>query len=405
MRSHLIVIGVLAAGLAAGGAIAQSKYSPGATDAEIKIGITVPLSGPASSYGVACAAHEAFFKMINEEQGGVGGRKLKLICADDAFSPPKTVEQTRRLVESDEVVVVYNSLGTASNTAVRPYLASRKVPQLLLNSGASKWSDPKDNPWATASIPHYFTEATIFARYIMTNAPNAKVGLLQQNDDYGKDYLSGLKIGFGDQADKYLKAVQTYEITDPTVDSQILLLKNAGVDTIVLGALAKHAAQAIRKIGELGWKPTILLSWSSTAIDAVLTPAGLDNSLGIISTTVIKHPGDAAWANDDAVVKYKAFMTKYLPSAQVENISNVFAYATDWILLDILKRAGNDLTRDNIRNLAQNIDIAPPMYMPGVRFVTTPSDLDPIKKFQLIRFDGQKWKPIGDPISSAGDRQ
>jgi branched-chain amino acid transport system substrate-binding protein len=298
---------------------------------------------------------------------------------------------------------VYNSLGTAPNTAVRHYLASKKVPQLLLNSGASKWSDPKENPWATASIPHYLTEATIFARFIMASTPNAKVGLLYQNDDYGRDYLAGLKIGFGDQANRYLKAVQSYELVDPTVDSQILLLKSAGIDTIVLGALAKHAAQAIRKIGELGWKPTIFLSWASSAIDTVLTPAGLDNSIGVISTTVFKHPGDATWASDDAVLKYKAFMAKYQSAAQVENNSYVFAYATDWVLMDILKRAGNELTRENIRNLAQNIDVAPPLYMPGVQFVTTPTDLDPIKKFQLIRFDGRKWLSIGDPISAASN--
>jgi ABC-type branched-subunit amino acid transport system substrate-binding protein len=390
--------GLATAILAVGPAFAAGTYDPGASDTEIKIGITAPLSGPASSYGVACHAHDAFFKKLNEA-GGINGRKLTLICEDDGFMPARAVEQTRKLVESEGVLFIYNSLGTSVNTAVQPYLAAKKVPQLLVNSGASKWSDPAKNPWATSSIEHYVSEATIFAHHIMENAPNAKVGLLHQADDYGKDYLNGLKAGFGDKAAQYLIATQSFEITDPTVDSQILQLRNSGADIVVLGALAKGAAQAIRKIGELGWHPQIYLGWSSTAIDTVLTPAGLDNAKGIISTTAIKHPEDPTWDNDADTLAYKAFMKAYYPAGDVSNISNVYAFTTDEVLVDILKRAGDNLRRENIRQLAQNIDIQPTMFIPGVRFQTTPKDLDPIKTLQMVKFDGQKWIMIGHPIT------
>jgi branched-chain amino acid transport system substrate-binding protein len=383
--------------LCAASALAAGTYDPGASDTEIKIGITAPLSGPASSYGIACQAHDAYFKKLNDA-GGVNGRKLVLVCEDDGFMPARAVEQTRKLVESEGVLFVFNSLGTSVNTAVQPYLAAKKVPQLLLNSGASKWSDPAKNPWSTSSIEHYVSEAAIFARHIMANSPDAKVGLLYQADDYGKDYLNGLKKGFGDQAPKYLVSTQSFEITDPTVDSQILQLRNSGADIVVLGALAKGAAQAIRKIGELGWHPQIYLGWSSTAIDTVLKPAGLENAKGIISTTAIKHPEDPTWNDDKDTQTYKDFMKTYYPSGDVSNISNVYAYATDEVLVDILKRAGDNLTREHIRDLAQNIDVQPSMYIPGVKFQTTPADLDPIKTLQLVKFDGQKWTMIGQPI-------
>ena len=399
MVMRLVAVAAFASAFIAGPALAQKTYDPGASDAEIKIGITAPLSGPASSYGIACADHEAYFRKVNEA-GGVNGRKLILLCEDDGFTPAKAVEQTRKLVESDGVLFIYNSLGTSVNTAVQPYLVSKKVPQLLLNSGASKWSDPAKNPWSTSSIPHYVSEAAIFANYIMTTMPNAKVGLLYQGDDYGKDYLNGLTKGFGDKAGQYLVEKQSYQLSDPTIDAQILQLKSSDADVVVLGALAKHAALAIRKIGELGWKPTIFLSWSSTAIDTVLKPAGLDNSTGVISTSVIKHPDDPTWKDDKETQEYEAFMKQYLPNSDVANISNVFAYATNDILVDILKRAGDKLTRENIRELAMNTDVQPRMYITGVRFKTTPEDLDPIKTFQLIKFDGQKWNEFGAPIGA-----
>jgi len=382
------------------GAAAEPKYDPGASDSEIKLGTTVPLSGPASSYGIACAAHEAYFRMINETRGGVNGRKLKIECADDAFSPPKTVEQTRRLVEGDEVLAMYNSLGTAANSAVRRYLESKKTPQLLINSGASKWDDTSENPWVTSSLPHYVTEAAIFAKHVMQAQPDAKVGLLYQNDDYGRDYLNGLKAGFGDAFDRYVVATQTYDLTDPTVESQIANLRAADVDVVVLGALAKHAAQAIKRMGEMGWKPTTYLSWSSTGIDTVMLPAGAENSRGVISTAVIKHPDDPTWADDPAVKAYKDFVATYMPGQNASNISVVFAYATDEVLVDVLTRAGDDLTRENIRNKAQSIDVQPTMFIDGVRFATSPENTDPIHTFQLIEFDGSKWVLKGDPITA-----
>jgi ABC-type branched-subunit amino acid transport system substrate-binding protein len=399
MKLSQVLALTAAAGFAlAGSAHAEKAYDTGATDTEIKIGITAPLSGPASSYGIACQAHDAYFKKINEA-GGINGRKLVLLCEDDGFTPPRAVERTRKLVESDGVLFMYNSLGTSVNTAVQPYLAGKHVPQLLLNSGASKWSDPAKNPWSTSSIPHYVSEAVIFAHHIMSNNPNAKVGLLRQADDFGKDYENGLKKGFGDKASQYLKSIQTFEISDPTVDSQVLQLRGAGVDVVVLGALAKGAAQAIRKVGELGWKPRIYLGWSSTGINTVLTPAGLENAKNIISTAVIKHPDDPAWKDDKDVAEYRKFMNSYFPSGDVANISNVFAYATDEVLVDVLTRAGDNLTRENIRTLAQNIDVQPRMYINGIRFKTNPQDLDPIKTFQMIKFDGESWVSFGDPIS------
>lgn len=395
------VFAAFAVALATIPANAEGTYDAGANDDEILIGITAPLSGPASSYGIACAAHEAYFRMINEEQGGVNGRKLTLKCEDDGFSPPRTIEQTRKLVESDQVFVIYNSLGTSTNTAVAPYLTSMEVPQLLLNSGASKWNDPAQNPWQTSSIPHYLTEAQIFAQHIMETMPDAKVALLQQGDDYGKDYLEGLKLGFGDKFDDYVTVQETFELSDPTVDSQMLTIASSKADVVVLASLAKHAAQAIRKLGEIdGYDPVVYLGWSSTGIDTVLKPAGLENAKDIISTAVIKHPDDPAWADDEGVKDYVAFMDKYHAQGVKANISNVFAYATNEVLVDILTRAGDTLTRENIRDLAQTIDVQPTMFIDGVKFTTTPEDLDPIKTFQLIQFDGEKWVQIGDPITA-----
>jgi ABC-type branched-subunit amino acid transport system substrate-binding protein len=356
--------------------------------------MTAPLSGPASAYGVACPVTQGFFAMVNEN-GGVNGRKLKLLCEDDGFSPPKAVEQTRKLVESDQVLMIYNTLGTSVNTAIIKYLTAKKIPHVLANTAANKFNDPKDFPGTTTSLPSYVSEARIFAGYIQKNFPNAKVGILYQNDDYGRDYMAGLKAGFGANAGKFMVAEQSYEISDPTIDSQIIALKGKGADVVVVAALAKHATQAIRKIGELGWKPQIFLGWSSSSIPTVLNVAGAEHATGLITTQVIKDAADPRWADDKAVKDYKAFMAKYYPQGDPNNISNSFAYATSYVLLDILKRAGDNLTHENIVKLAQNIDIEPPMYLPGVRFTVTPADHDPIKRFQPVRFDGKKWEPLG----------
>ena len=378
-------------------AMAQKKYDPGATDTEIKIGMTAPLSGPASAYGIACPATQGYFAMINDS-GGINGRKLKLLCEDDGFSPPKALELTRKLVESDQVLMIYNTLGTSVNTVLMKYLKSQDIPQVLVNTGAAKFNDPKDYPGLTTSIPSYVSEARIFADYIQKNLPNAKVGILYQNDDYGRDYMAGLKSALGTSAaGKLIVATHSYELSDPTVDSQIIALKASGADVVLVAALARHATQAIRKIGELGWKPQIFLGWSSSSIPTVLNVAGADYATGLITSQVIKDAGDPRWADDKATKDYKAFMAKYYPQGDPNNISSIFAYATSYVLVDILKRAGNNLTHENIIKQAQNTDLEPPMYLPGVRFKITATDHDPIKRFQLVKFDGKKWVPMGTP--------
>lgn len=400
MNKNVALSAALVAVLPAGMALAAPQYDQGASDTQILIGITAPLSGPASAYGVACQAHDAYFRMINEEKGGVNGRQLKLVCEDDAFSPPRTIEQTRKLVESVGVLFLYNSLGTSTNSAVQPYMNSMEVPQVLLNSGASKWLDPAANPWQTSSLPQNRTEAQIFGRYIAENLPNAKVALLEQSDDFGKDYREGLMAGLGDKAASMVVAHQTYELSDPTVDSQILKIAASGADVVVLGSLAKHSAQAIRKIGEIeGFNPQIFLGWASSGIDSVLAPAGLEASKGILSTAVIKHPDDPMWADDAGVRDYVAFMDKYFPAGVKSSISNVYAYATNEVLVDILTRAGDNLTRANINEMARTVNVQPTMYIDGVRFGYTAEDLDPIKSFQLIRFDGERWHQEGAPYS------
>ncbi|WP_372500852.1 ABC transporter substrate-binding protein (plasmid) [Tistrella mobilis] len=383
-----------------GGRVQAATYDPGASDDEIRIGMTVPLSGPASAYGIACAATRAFFARTNQD-GGINGRKLTLLCEDDGFSPPRAIEQTRKLVESDKVLFLYNALGTSANTAVRPYLAARKVPQVLINSGASKWLAPAENPWVTTGLPQNRTEAVIFARHILETMPDARVGLLQQADDYGKDYVEGLREGFGPEADRHIVAIETFDLAYPTVDTQILNLKARNVDVVIIAALAKHAAQAIRKIGDLQWHPTVYLGWASTSIDYVLKPAGLDHAKGVISTAIAKHPDDPRWKDDAGVARYLDFMKTWFPSGEVTSLSNVLAYATTEVLVEILRRAGDDLTRANIRDIARNIDVQPEMYIDGVRYTVTPQDLDPIKTFQMIRFDGLQWQSFGAPISSS----
>lgn len=398
MKTILAPLAAIAVLSCIGSALAATD-SPGVTGNEIRIGMTVPLSGPASAYGIACAATQAFFAKVNQD-GGINGRTLTLLCEDDGFSPPRTIEQTRKLVEQDNVLFLYNALGTSSNTAVRPYLAAKKVPQVLINSGASKWLVPAENPWVTTGLPQNRTEAVIFARHILETMPDARVGLLQQADDYGKDYVAGLRDGFGDTATDRLVAIETFDLAYPTVDAQILNLKARGVDVVIVAALAKHAAQAIRKIGDLQWHPTVYLGWASTSIDYVLKPAGLDNARGVISTAIAKHPDDPRWKDDEGMARYLDFMKTWFPSGEVTSLSNVLAYATNEVLVEILRRAGDDLTRTNIRDIARNIDVQPGMYIDGVRYAVTPQDLDPIKTFQMIRFDGEHWQSFGAPISS-----
>jgi branched-chain amino acid transport system substrate-binding protein len=369
----------------------------GVTATEIKIGQTAPLSGPVSAYATLARANAAYFAMINEK-GGINGRKINLIIADDAFSPPKTVEQTRRLVEQDEVLLSFNAVGTSPNSAIQKYLNGKKVPQLLISSGSSKWNDPVQHPWTISGLPNSKTEAIIFAKYVMEKHPGAKVGLLYQNDDFGKDYVEGLKAGFGDEWQKYLASLQSYEITDPTIDSQIVSLRAKGVEIVILGSLAKQTAQAIRKIGELAWKPVILMSWASASLPAVLIPAGLENATGVISTSFLKDPTDSRWGQDPDVRAYAEWIKKYYPQGDIGDILNVLSYNQSYLLSQILLEAGNDLSRDNILRIATRLDVTPPMFLPGLRFTVTPTDYDPVRKLQLQKFDGKKWDPIGVPL-------
>jgi branched-chain amino acid transport system substrate-binding protein len=390
----------LALALAAAPAAAQKKYDPGASDTEIKIGQTMPYSGPASAYGTIGKAEAAYFKMINE-QGGINGRKINFISLDDAYSPPKTVEMVRRLVEQDEVLLVFQTLGTPSNTAIQKYMNAKKVPQLFVATGATKWNDPAGNPWTMGWQPNYQTETTIYAKHILKEKPNAKIGVLYQNDDYGKDYLKGLKDGLGDKAKSMIVAEVSYEVSDPTVDSQVVQLQGSGADVFVNITTPKFAAQAIRKAFDIGWKPVHYLNNVSTQIGSVLTPAGLEKSVGLISTAYIKDPLDSQWANDPAIVEWTAFMKKYYPDGSLIDNSNVYGYTVAQTLVQVLKQCGDNLTRENVMKQAASLkDFTPNTLLPGVKINTGPKDFAPIESVQLMRFDGKSWVRFGNVISA-----
>jgi len=385
---------------ASGVALAQQGNAPGVTDKEIKIGQTMPYSGPASAYGAIGKAESAYFDMINE-QGGVNGRKIKLISLDDGYSPPKAVEQIRRLVEEDQVAFIFQSLGTANNTAFRKYLNDRKIPQLFVASGASKWNDPEHFPWTMSWQPNYHTETQIYIKYILQQRPNAKIGVLYQNDDFGKDYLQALHEGLGAKFDKMVVLATAYEATDPTIDTQIVQLQDAGADTFVDVTTPKFAAQAIRKAYDIGWKPLHILNYNSTSIAGILKPAGLEKSVGVVSVGFLKDPNDAQW-NDDAGMKaWRAFMTKYYPSGDLADGNLVYAYLESETLVQVLKQCGNDLSRENIMKQAANLhDLRLSLLLPGMSISTSPTDYRPVKQMQMIRFNGTNWELFGDLISS-----
>jgi branched-chain amino acid transport system substrate-binding protein len=390
----------LALALAAAPAAAQKKYDPGASDTEIKIGNTMPYSGPASAYGTIGKAEAAYFKKINDE-GGINGRKINFISLDDAYSPPKTVEMVRRLVEQDEVLLVFQTLGTPSNTAIQKYMNAKKVPQLFVATGATKWNDAAGNPWTMGWQPNYQTETTIYAKHILKEKPNAKIGVLYQNDDYGKDYLKGLKDGLGDKAKSMIVAEVSYEVSDPTVDSQVVQLQGSGADVFVNITTPKFAAQAIRKAFDIGWKPVHYLNNVSTQIGSVLTPAGLEKSVGLISTAYIKDPLDAQWANDPAIVEWTAFMKKYYPDGSLIDNSNVYGYTVAQTLVQVLKQCGDNLTRENVMKQAASLkDFTPSTLLPGIKINTGPKDFAPIESVQLMRFDGKSWVRFGNVISA-----
>ncbi len=351
---HLLTGAAVAIALSASSAYAQKKYDSGASDTEIKIGQTVPFSGPASAYATIGKAQAAYIKMVND-QGGVNGRKINLIQYDDAYSPPKAVEQIRKLVESDEVLLTFQIIGTPSNAAVQKYLNAKKVPQLFAATGASKFTDPKNFPWTMGFNPNYFVEGRIYGQYILKNYPNAKVGVLYQNDDLGKDYSNGLKAGLGDKAATMVVAEASYEVADPTVDSQILKLKDAGVDLLFSASTPKQAAQAIKKNAELGWQPVHIVDINATSVGAVMKPAGLEAAKGVISVNYGKDPLDPTWKDDAGMKRYFDFMAKYYPEGDKDSNFNTYGYSTTQLLVHVLKQCGDDLTRENVLKQATNL--------------------------------------------------
>ena len=399
-----IATGLSLAGLLLAGSVtwAAGQYGPGVTDTEIKLGSTMPYSGPASSYGIIGKSEAAYFAMIND-QGGINGRKIDFIVRDDAYSPPKTVENIRELVEQDHVLATFNTLGTPPNTAIQNYMNDNKVPQLFVATGANKWNDPKHHPWTIGWQPSYQIEARIYARYILKNIPNAKIAVLYQNDDFGKDYLIGLRQGLGDKADKMIVTNQTYETTDATVDSQIVAMQGSGADVVLTAAIPKFAAQAIRKMYDIGWKPTHFLTNVSTSVKAAMQPAGPEKAVGIISSGYVKDPTDPQWLHTSEYKDWLAWMEKYNTSGNIADANTVYAYTVAQTMVAVLKQCGDDLTRENLMKQAASIhDLKLPMLLPGITVSTSADDFAPIKQMQLQRFDGTTWRLFGEVISGTG---
>ncbi|WJR78847.1 ABC transporter substrate-binding protein [Bradyrhizobium sp. NP1] len=382
------------------GALAQKKYDTGASDTEIKIGNVEAYSGPASAYGVIGKTEEAYFKMVNDA-GGVNGRKINFISYDDGYSPPKTVEQVRKLIESDEVLLVFNALGTPTQTAVQKYHNAKKVPQLFLATGASKWNDPKEFPWTMGFQPSYRVEARIFAKYILKEKPNAKVAVFYANDDFGKDYVAGLKDIFGAKASSLIVAEESYETTEPSIDSHIVKLKGTGADVFVNISTPKFAAQAIKKMAELEWKPMHVMTDVSISIGSVMKPAGLDASEGVLSAGYLKDASDPQWKDDEGMKKFMAFAEKYMPGANVSDSNLVYGYAAAQTMVQVLKQCADDLTRENVMKQAASLkDFAPDTLIPGIKVNTSATDFAPIEQLKMMQFKGGKWELFGDIISA-----
>ena len=388
-----------AAAFAARVSSARADNAPGVTDAEIKIGQTMPYSGPASAYGVIGRTEAAYFKMINE-QGGINGRKINLISLNDGYSPPKTVEQVRRLVEQEQVAFLFNTLGTAPNAAIRQYLNDNKVPQLFVSTGASMFSDPKHFPWTMGFNPNYQTEAHIYGKYILATKPDAKISVLYQNDGFGKDYLIGLKEALGaDRAGMIVKEV-SYETSEPTIDSQIVTLQGSGADVIVIATTPKFGAQAIRKTFDLGWTPVRIVSNVSSSVNAALKPAGLEKSKGLITATYGKDPNDPRWKDDPGLKTWKDFTTKYMSPTEFTDLNAVYGFGAAATMVQVLKQCGNDLSRENIMRQAANIkDLVLPMGLPGAAINTSPDNYSPIRQMQLSMFNGESWELFGDLLT------
>lgn len=381
---------------------AQKKYSPGASDTEIKIGQTQPYSGPASAYSAIAKAQKAYFDYLNAEKGGIKGRKINFISLDDGYSPPKTVEMVRRLVEQDEVLLVFQTLGTPSNTAIHKYMNQKKVPQLFVATGATKWGDPKNFPWTMGWQPNYQSESKIYLKYILENIPNPKIGMLIQNDDYGKDYLQGFQDGLGDKAKSMIVKVATYEVTDPTIDSQIIELKASGANVFINVTTPKFATMAIRKAYDIDWHPTQFINNVSTSVGSVLGPAGLEKAKGIITIQYYKDPSDARWHNEADYKEWAAIMKKYNPDANLIDSFNSYGYGVAKTLEQVLIQCGDDLTRENVMRQAANLkDLQIPMLLPGILINTSPTDFYPIEQGQLSKFNGQNWEPFGGVINGS----
>ena len=393
--SAALAIAVLASTTAS----AQKQYDTGATDTEIKIGNIMPYSGPASAYGVIGKTEQAYFNKINAE-GGINGRKINFVSYDDGYSPPKTVEQARKLVESDEVLFIFNSLGTPPNSAIQKYMNSKKVPQLFVATGATKWNDPKEFPWTMGWQPNYQSESRIYAKYILKNMPNAKIAILYQNDDYGKDYVKGLKDGLGAKAVSMIVAEESYETTQPTIDSSIVKLKSTNADVFFNVTTPKFAAQAIKKMAEIEWKPLHFLNNVSSSIGAVMKPAGFENSQGIISSTYLKDASDPQWKDDAGMKAFDEFLTKYFPEGNRIDLNLMYGYTVAQGLVYVLKNCGDDLTRENIMRQAANIKgLELGGLLPGIKVNTSASNFAPISQLQLEKFKGESWDRFGEAIS------
>jgi branched-chain amino acid transport system substrate-binding protein len=394
--------GALIATLLAGGSIrAVAADLPGVTATEIKIGNTDAYSGPASAYGVIAKGETAFFKMVND-QGGVAGHKINFISYDDGYSPPKTVEQVRRLVEEDQVALLFNTLGTPTNTAIQRYVNLKKVPHLFISTGADKWGDYKHFPWTMGFQPSYRTEAQIYTKYLLQQNPGAKLAILYQNDDFGKDYPAGVKDALGDRYNQVVVKEATYEVTDPTIDSQIASLQASGADALLVGATPKFAAQAIRKVHDLGWKPTFFMTNVSISVGSVMTPAGAENGVGIITTGYLKDPTDPSWKDDAGMNEWRGFMAKYIPDGDLTDASYVFSYAVSKTMLQVLNQCEGNFSRENIMKQAANLhNLEVPTLLPGVKVNTSPTNFHPIQAMQLEKWDGKTWVRFGGVIEGA----
>jgi branched-chain amino acid transport system substrate-binding protein len=389
--------GLLAVSVA-GTANAQKRYDPGATDTEIKIGNIMPYSGPASSYATIGKTEAAYFNKINSE-GGINGRKINFISYDDGYSPPKTVEQARKLVEDDEVLLIFNPLGTPGNSAIQKYMNAKKVPQIFVSTGAAKWNDPKNFPWTMGWQPSYQVEARIYAKYILQNYPGKTIGVLYQNDDFGKDYVIGLHEGLGDQAGKLIVIESSYETSSPTVDTQVVQIKGANPDIFVNIATPKFAAQAIKKVGELDWHPVQFVTNVSVSVGGVMKPAGYDNDQGVLSAAYLKDPKDPQWKNDAAMNEWRAFMTKWYPDGDQDDASTTFGYGVARGLEQVLRQCGDNLTRENVMKQAANLNFELGVYLPGTRIKTSPTDFAPLEQLQMMRFKGESWELFGPVMS------